>query len=86
MTIHIPDTLLTSLGGTGVDMSRAVMEGFAVESYRSGKLSTFEVRQLLGHSSRWETEDLLARHGAWPDPSEAEMERDLETLELLHAK
>lgn len=84
VTVDIPDTLAQSLGATPEYVCRAVIEGFAVESYRSGSLSCAEIRELLGHSSRWETEEFLARHGAWPDPSEAEVEEDLRDLSALH--
>jgi hypothetical protein len=84
-TLTIPDVLTRSLGSEPEDVRRAVIEGFAVESYRSGSLSSAEIRELLGHSSRWQTEDFLAQHGAWPDPSEAEVEEDLRNLAALHA-
>jgi hypothetical protein len=80
VTLDIPDALLSSLGDARSDVSRAVAEGFAVEAYRSGTFSLAEVRNLLGHSSRWETEEFLSRHGAWPDPSESEIESDLENI------
>jgi hypothetical protein len=80
VTLNIPDALLASLGEGRSDVSRAVAEGFAIEAYRSGKLSLAEVCDLLGFSSRWQTEEFLSRHGAWPDPSESEVERDLENI------
>ena len=66
VTLDIPDALSSSLERVGSSLPRAILEGFAVESYRAGALSTKEVRLLLGHDSRWETEDFLAAHGAWP--------------------
>ena len=85
ITVDIPDMLAASLGTALADVRRAVIEGFAVEAYRSGRYSCAELRQLLGHSSRWETEDFLAQHGAWPDPSESEVEADLRNLQAVRA-
>lgn len=83
VTVDIPDILATSLGSAIGDVRRAVIEGLAVDAYRSGKFSFADVRELLGHSSRWETEDFLSQHNAWPDPSEAEVEADMCNLFAL---
>lgn len=77
LTLNIPDVLASSLGQ---DVRRTVLEGFAVEAYRSGTLSCAEVRVLLGHESRWDTEAFLSAHDAWPDPSVADVEEDLNHL------
>lgn len=58
-------------------MSRAMIESLAVEGYRSGRISAFTVGQLLGHESRWETQDFLAEHDAWPGQTVAELDREL---------
>lgn len=86
ITLDIPDILAASLGSAVSDVRRAVAEGFAVESYRAGKFSTAEVREFLGHASRWETEDFLSAHGAWPAPAEEEVLSDLANLRALHGK
>lgn len=66
ITLTIPDELAASLAdGTG-DPARLAMEALAVEGYRQRRLSAFEVGRMLGHNSRWETEDFLAAHGTWP--------------------
>ncbi len=84
VTVDIPDGLAGPLGQSLENIRRAVVEGFAVESYRSGNLSCAEIGELLGHTSRWDTEQFLAQHGAWPDPSEAEITEDLDKLSALH--
>lgn len=82
LTLDIPDMLAASMG---TDVPRAVLEGFAVEAYRSGTLSCAEVRLLLGHESRWDTEAFLSAHDAWPDPAAEEVEGELERLISLRA-
>ena len=59
------------------------MESLAVEGYRSGRLPSAEVGKMLGHSNRWESEDFLAAHHAWPGTTRQEFEADLTTLERL---
>jgi len=82
LTLDIPDKLMAALGK---DAPRAVLEGFAVEAYRSGTLSCAEIRQLLGHASRWDTEAFLSSHDAWPDPTTEEVENELNHLLSLRS-
>lgn len=83
LTIDIPEPVFRRLQASGRDIQSAVLEGFAADAYRHGTLSRAEVGQLLGHRTRWETEDLLARHDAWPAPSLADVTEDLEHLKAL---
>jgi hypothetical protein len=73
LTLEIPNDIAAGLVQDGKDPARAVLEDFCVEAYRQGRLSTLQIRRLLGHGSRWDTEDFLATHNAWPDPSESEV-------------
>ncbi len=64
LTLEIPDEIAACLAGPGRALSRTALEALAVEGYRGGALTTKQVRLLLGHLSRWETEDFLSAHGA----------------------
>ena len=77
LTVEIPDVAAPALRESFGEMSRAMIESFAVEGYRSGRISAFTVGQLLGHGSRWETQDFLAEHNAWPGQTVAELDREL---------
>jgi hypothetical protein len=83
LTLNIPDPVLRRFEATCQDIPTAVLEGFAADGYRNGTLSRAEVGELLGHRTRWETEDLLARHDAWPAPTLADVTEDLEQLKDL---
>jgi hypothetical protein len=83
LTLEIPEDVAASLGGTGVTLSRTVLEALAVEGYRSGSLTTKQVRELLGHASRFETEDFLSAHGAWPGITADEAAADSRALSEL---
>jgi len=62
------------------DVPRAVLEGFAVESYRTGTLSRAEIGDLLGHTSRWDTQAFLAEHQTWSAPTLEEVTSDIASL------
>jgi Uncharacterised protein family (UPF0175) len=83
LTLHIPDELSAPLEAACGNLPRAVLEGFSVEAYRQGRISTAEVGNLLAHTSRWETEEFLAAHNAWPGPTAEEVAADLQTLRAL---
>ena len=81
MTLNIPDALAAEL--QALDLPRRLLEAFAVEGYRERTLSKKQVRLLLGHDSRFETEDFLAAHGVWPGLSADEVAEDGRRLHAL---
>ncbi len=66
VTLTIPDEVAASLQRVQPALPRTILETFAVEGYRRGILSAAQVRLMLGHDSRSETEDFLAAHETWP--------------------
>ena len=77
--LEIPDDLAIRLNSPTSDTARTVLEGFAVEAFRDGRLTALQVRQLLEHDSRWETQAFLSAHDAWPALSAEEILEDAET-------
>ena len=61
-------------------MSRAVLEAVAVEGYRSEKITPAQVQQLLGFSSRWETETFLRQREAYHAYTMGDLEKDIAGL------
>lgn len=81
--LEIPDEMADGMGCDSGEVTRLAMELLAVGGYRSGHLSAFQVRQMLGHESRWETEDFLSAHGVWPGISEADLTEEFRSLKNL---
>ena len=48
------------------DLTRVALEAFAVEGVRSGTLSVFQARELLGIQSRYEMDGVWKKHGVDP--------------------
>ena len=80
VAIDIPDEIGRALGAPAGDVSRAVLEAVAVEGYRSGKITPAQVQQMLGLSSRWETEAFLRRAEAFHDYTLDDLERDIAAI------
>lgn len=79
VAFFLPDDLARRLEEQWGDLSRGALESVAVQGYRDGSLTLGDVRALLGHETRMETEAFLKERGALLDYSEDELERDLET-------
>jgi len=81
VTISLPDEILDSDRG---DVSRKVLEQVALDGFRSGQLTTAQVRRILGLESRLQVYEFLAAHDvAWVDYDETELQREVETLREL---
>ena len=79
VAIEIPDDIGRMLAAQA-GVSRAVLEAVAVEAYRSGAITTAQVQQMLGLSSRWETEAFLQRAEAFHDYTMDDLERDIAAI------
>ena len=62
LTIQIPDDLARDLAATGGDLSRRALEGFALQEFKSGRLSKPALSHLLGFSTRDQLERFLKAH------------------------
>ena len=61
------------------DVARQVLEAFAIDSYRSGKLTGWQTRQFLGLETRFEMDVLLKGAGVFREYTAEELERDFES-------
>jgi hypothetical protein len=82
-TLDLPDELSAALAAPGQDLSRAAFEAIALESYRERKLTTAQLRRLLGFESRHELEGFLKEHEVWLEYTWQDLERDRETHRRL---
>jgi predicted HTH domain antitoxin len=65
------------------DPAREALEALAIEGYRSGVLSSYQARTLLG-LTRFEFDGFLKDRNVWEHAySREDLERDRETLTLL---
>lgn len=67
----------------GNDLDRVALEALAIEGYRAGKFGSATVGRLLGHESRWETEQWLAERAIPLNYSLEDLEADRQTLGKL---
>jgi hypothetical protein len=81
VTVSLPDEILLQ---DSDEVSRRVLEQVALDGFKSGQLTTAQVRRILGFESRLEVYDFLAAHGVpWVDYSVEDAERERALLKKV---
>lgn len=76
ITLEVPEDIAAHLAASGENLSRAALEGLAVEEYRGGKLSTAQLRRLLGYGTRMEVHSFLKDRGVYLHYDLVDLEQD----------
>lgn len=84
--LNVPDDIVEKLHATWADVPARALQTLAAEAYRSGALTAAEVQRMLGLSSRWETDAVLKREGAYLHYSEEDLQQDIETARRLSSR
>jgi hypothetical protein len=85
LTVELPEQIASRFANTQEELGRCVLEGLALLGFNQGILTVFEVGQMLGFESRWETDDFLKSHHTRPDHDAGEIEREVLAAESLLA-
>ena len=83
LTLHIPDDVAQRLSAAGSDLSRRALEAFALEEFKSGRLTEPQLRQLLGFETRHELDGFLKAHEVWLNFTREDLERERAALQRL---
>ncbi len=78
--IQVPEDIATNFGPGEGSLERAILEGFAVEGVRSGRLSRGQLRRLLGFATRYEVDGFLKSQGV---PVEESFDAILESSKAI---
>jgi hypothetical protein len=85
LTLDLPDEVSAVLAASGQDLSRAAFEAIALEAYRERKLTTAQLRRLLGFESRYELDGFLRQHEVRLEYGWQDLEHDREAHDGLGA-
>ncbi|MBV9036517.1 MAG: UPF0175 family protein [Acidobacteriaceae bacterium] len=81
ITLTLPDDIAQH-----PDPGREALEAVAIEGYRSGTLTAYETRLLLGFETRYELDSFLKDHNVWEHAYSLEdLRQDRQTF-ALHDK
>ena len=78
MNVHleVPEEFARRLASDSDGLARVALEALAAEGVRSGKLSVFQARTLLGIRSRHEMDGFLKAHGVLFDLTLEDVQKD----------
>ena len=69
------------------DPAREALEALAIKGYRSGALTAYQTRRLLGFDTRYEFDGFLKAHDVWEHAYSLEdFQHDFQGLELPREK
>ncbi|NJK27624.1 MAG: UPF0175 family protein [Coleofasciculaceae cyanobacterium SM2_3_26] len=85
IAIEIPDEIAKRLDQPEGNLSHRLLELLVADAYRCGKIGAAEVGQVLHLPTRLAVHGFLQRMGVYLNYDEAELERDLQTLQEFRA-
>ena len=83
--VTVPDDLAAPLLPPGQDPARAALQALALQAFRERRLTGFQLRTMLGISSRYKLDGFLKEHGIEKYTAE-DFEHDLGTLSKTREK
>ena len=83
VTVEIPDELASQMSAAGADLSRRVLEAFALEEYKADRISKAQLRRLLGFETRYELDGFLKAHEVWVNYTIDDLRQEVATLQRL---
>ena len=84
VTIDIPDTYAAALTAAGKDPARIALEALAVEGYRTGQLTSGQIKRILGYGTRMQVHALLKEHNVPLDYTMDDLEQDHKTMREIN--
>ena len=81
MQVHldVPEDVARRFAAEPGGIARATLEALAIEGVRSGKLTAYQARQMLGIPSRYDMDGFLKAHGVLLPITMEEVVRDRDT-------
>jgi len=85
VTVELPDELSAFVAASRGNVERAALEAIALEAYREGKLSTAQLRRLLGYRTRTQVHAFLKEHCVYLRYGPADLEHDRQAGDAIQA-
>jgi hypothetical protein len=77
--IEVPEEFARRFASDAEGLARVALEALAAEGVRSGKLTAFQARNLLGIQSRYDMDGFLKARGVFLDLTLEDVQKDTET-------
>ena len=83
ITLELPEDIAADLAAQGEDLSRTALEVFALEVYLAQKLSTAQLKRVLGYQTRVQVHAFLKAHDVYLHYTLADLEHDRQAGDAL---
>jgi len=85
MQVHldVPEDVAQRFAAEPGGITRAALEALAIEGVRSGKLTVYQAREMLGIPSRYEMDGFLKAHGVLLPITMDDVVRDSKTATVF---
>jgi hypothetical protein len=83
ITVNIPDEFASQIIPEGLDPSKQALEDMAVEAFRAHRLTSAQLRRLLGIPTRYELDGFLKSRGVWLEYTAEDFRREGEITSRL---
>jgi len=86
VVVHISDSVVAKLPSQDGDLARDLLESYALEGYKSGKLTAYQMQELLGLETKMEVDAFLKAHGVPLEMAFEDLEEGRKALDALLGK
>jgi hypothetical protein len=86
LVVQIPDTVVATLPSQNGDLARDLLESYALQGYKSGKLTAYQVQELLGLETSMEVDAFLKAHEIPLEMTIEDLEEGRKSLDALLGK
>lgn len=86
VVVHISDAVVATLPSQDGDLARDLLESYALEGYKSGKLTAYQMQELLGLETQMEVDAFLKAHGVPLEMTLEDLEEGRKSLDALLGK
>jgi Uncharacterised protein family (UPF0175) len=86
LIVRIPDSVVATLPSENGDLARDLLESYALEGYKSGKLTAYQAQELLGFETRMEVDAFLKAHDVPLEITIEDLEEGRKSLDALLGK
>ncbi|MDX2043618.1 MAG: UPF0175 family protein [Acidobacteriota bacterium] len=84
ITLTIPDEIAPNLRNGGIKtLSRRALELLAIDGYKAGELTEYQVKVMLGFDDRFQVDAFLKQHGGFYDFTMGDLDASRNALEEL---
>jgi hypothetical protein len=83
VTVSIPDVISKRIGKDAEQIPRWLLERAGLAAYKSGEISTHDLRLLLGFRTRMQLDAFLKEHGVFLAYDEEDLAHDAETSRII---